>query len=445
MDVKSAVAEINYCNEELEKQMRTKRLRDMLRLLIVGYLIGRNVDRKILDLTRKRESAKIWLLERFKEIEVIHLQLEEISNSATILSSIERKQLISKIQLLAKELSLLKNSNALDREEEYRKVLSKCSEKIILQEKECICGEISKTVCSNSYLEFPQKKRIIDSLRIHQDNISFFEQWKLIDLSFLTSARKDLEANREFVVSYNDKFVERRKREYAHLFKTKKLCLDEEQKKAIVTDDKYNLVVAAAGSGKTEVLVTRIAYLIKQKPRCIEPNRILAIAFQDKARDDIEKRLAENFGVNAVNVKTFHKLGKDIFEKHRGKKFLPNEILNDTRKLSEIDKIYKQKLQDKAFYDLFLEYLRFFNANYNESAEKEAILSEKEASSYVSINNTPVRSRAEKGIMDLFLTHKINGQKIQIEYEPDFGEFQPDFRLTDFDLYIEHWGINKKG
>ena len=56
-----------------------------------------------------------------------------------------------------------------------------------------------------------------------------------------------------------------------------------------------------------------------------------------------------------------------------------------------------------------------------------------------------MKSRAEKEIMDLFLTHKINGQKVQIEYEPDFGEFQPDFRLTDFDLYIENWGINKKG
>ena len=432
MDVKSAVAEINYCNEELGKQMRTKRFRDLLRLLIVGYLIGRNVDIKILELTRRRELAENWLLERFKEIEAINFQLEEIQNNATILSLIERKQLISKIQLLGKELSILKNNNVLVREEEYRKVLSKCSEKIVLQEKKCVCGEISKIVCSNGYLEFQQKKQIIDSIRLNQDNLSFFEQLKLMDLNFLTTARKDLEANRAFVVSYNDKFVEKNKREYAYLFTTKKFCLDEEQKTAIVTDDKYNLVVAAAGSGKTEVLATRIAYLIKQKPHRIEPNRILAIAFQDKAREDIEKRLAENFDITDASVKTFHTLGKDIVEKYRGRKFLHNEILNDTRKLSEVKKIYKQKLQENVFYDLFLEYLRFFNANYNESTEKEAILSQKEASGYVSINNTPVRSRAEKEIMDLFLTHKINGQKIQIEYEPDFGEFQPDFRLTGF-------------
>lgn len=116
MDTKSAVAEITYCSEELAKQMRTKRLRNMLRFLIVGYLIGRNADNKILEFNKKRESAKTWLLERFNEIEAIHLQLEEIRNSAAILSSIERNQLISKIQLLAKELSLLKNNNALNRE-----------------------------------------------------------------------------------------------------------------------------------------------------------------------------------------------------------------------------------------------------------------------------------------------------------------------------------------
>ena len=47
--------------------------------------------------------------------------------------------------------------------------------------------------------------------------------------------------------------------------------------------------------------------------------------------------------------------------------------------------------------------------------------------------------------MDFFLTHKINGEKIKIEYEPDVAEFKPDFRLTEFDIYIEHWGLNEKG
>jgi DNA helicase IV len=445
MDVKSAVVEIDYCNEELEKQMRTKKLRNILRLLIIGYLIGRNVELKILELKRRREFAENWLLERFNEIEAINLQLEEIQNNATILNSIERNLLNSKIQGLAEDLSLLKNNNVSNRKEKYQKVLSKCSEKIVLQEKEGICGEISKIICDDSYLEFPRKKQISDNLTIHQDNLSFFEQWRLLDLNFLNNARKDLETNREFVENYNDRLVEKRKREYEHLFKTKKFCLDEEQKRAIVTDDKYNLVVAAAGSGKTEVLVTRIAYLTQQKSNGIEPNRILAIAFQDKARDEIGRRLAENYDISGVNVKTFHKLGKDIVEKRRDRKFLHNEILNDTQKLSEIKKIYKQKLQEKAFYGLFVEYLRFYNSNYDESIEKANILSQKEAARYISINDTPVRSRAEKEILDLFLTHKINGQKIQIEYEPDFREFQPDFRLTDFDLYLEHWGINKQG
>lgn len=173
MDVKSAVDEITYCNKELEKQMRTKKLRDILRLLIIGFLIGRNVDIRILDLTTKREYAKKWLLERFKEIEFIHLQLAEINNNAAILNPIERNQLNSKIQKIAEDLSILKNKNVLDKEEEYCKVLSKCSEKIAIQEKEYICAEISKIVLNNSYLEFPRQKQIFAILKIHQDIFIF--------------------------------------------------------------------------------------------------------------------------------------------------------------------------------------------------------------------------------------------------------------------------------
>ena len=79
---------------------------------------------------------------------------------------------------------------------------------------------------------------------------------------------------------YNSEFVKQRKSDYRYLWSKGSMNLDDEQQTAIVTDDKYNLVVAAAGSGKTETLITRIAYLIKRKPDGIKPNRILAIAYQ---------------------------------------------------------------------------------------------------------------------------------------------------------------------
>lgn len=443
-DVKSAVSEIIYCDEEIENQLRNKKLRNILRFLIIGFLFGRNIDYEISELKRRRDTAEKWISTRFKEIDAINSQLEELRNNAVILGPIEIKQLVSKIQILVNELQILRN-NRIETEQEYRIRLSECAKEVILQEKEFICKEISKIVLSNSYLEFRSKEQLTNNLKICEANISFFEQSEVIDLNFLSKSRKDLQANKEFAERYNHNFVEKRKIEYAHLFKTKGFSLDEEQKKAIITDDKHNLVVAAAGSGKTEVLATRIAYLINQKPHGIEPNRILAIAFQDKAREDIAKRILENFNITGVNVKTFHTLGKSIVEKNRGRIFIHNEILKDAQKLTEIKKIYERKLQQRAFYNLFLEYLRFFNSESAESSEKEENLAKKKEAKYITVNNTTVSSRAEKEIMDLFLSNKINGKRIQIEYEPSFGEFLPDFRLADFDIYIEHWGINRQG
>ena len=84
------------------------------------------------------------------------------------------------------------------------------------------------------------------------------------------------------VSSYNEQFVRRRMAEYDHLFKKSPFPLDENQKRAVIIDDKHNLVVAGAGSGKTEVLITRIAYLIERKPDTINPERIVALQLRTK-------------------------------------------------------------------------------------------------------------------------------------------------------------------
>ena len=54
-----------------------------------------------------------------------------------------------------------------------------------------------------------------------------------------------------YVDNFNKEFIKRQKKEYAHLFKNDGIELDDDQKTAVITDDKHNLVVAGAGSGKT--------------------------------------------------------------------------------------------------------------------------------------------------------------------------------------------------
>ncbi len=67
-------------------------------------------------------------------------------------------------------------------------------------------------------------------------------------------------------------------------------------------------VLAPAGSGKTKTLINRILNLLNQG---IPPEKILALAFNKKARDEMQERL-ERKGIHGIEVRTFHSLGYEI-------------------------------------------------------------------------------------------------------------------------------------
>ena len=76
------------------------------------------------------------------------------------------------------------------------------------------------------------------------------------------------------------------------------------------------VVIAGAGSGKTKVLISRIAYLIKQCK--VKPQNILATTFTKKASEEMKERLVELIGVEANNVTigTFHSICFSILREH---------------------------------------------------------------------------------------------------------------------------------
>ena len=92
--------------------------------------------------------------------------------------------------------------------------------------------------------------------------------------------------------------------------------LNDMQKEAVMTTEGPLLILAGAGSGKTKVLTTRIAYLIEEKK--VDPYHILAITFTNKAAKEMQSRLVTLIGdvARGVQVSTFHSFGLKILREN---------------------------------------------------------------------------------------------------------------------------------
>ena len=93
--------------------------------------------------------------------------------------------------------------------------------------------------------------------------------------------------------------------------------LNEKQKEAVLSLDGPLLIVAGAGSGKTKVLISRIAHIIEKKKAY--PNQILAVTFTNKAAREMQDRVTKILKKGAVGLPwlgTFHSVCAKLLRKH---------------------------------------------------------------------------------------------------------------------------------
>ena len=93
--------------------------------------------------------------------------------------------------------------------------------------------------------------------------------------------------------------------------------LNDAQKEAVLCLEGPLLIVAGAGSGKTKVLTSRIANIIKEKRAF--PNQILAVTFTNKAAKEMQNRVSALLGSSAVGLSwlgTFHSICAKLLRKH---------------------------------------------------------------------------------------------------------------------------------
>lgn len=254
---------------------------------------------------------------------------------------------------------------------------------------------------------------------------------------------------------YNRSFIEKEKVAHKYLFVKDKLEFDPDQKEAVIVDENVNLIIAGAGSGKTEVITTKIAYLTSRTVNRIDERRILALAYGKEAQLGMQRRLKDGYGLD-INVRTFHSIGYEIVKKAILDDWRPDMIDNgDKRNL--VSSIHNQLLiEDRDYERKVISYLRAYGENSLSETSCEISGTKDEEKTHQALDGTEVKSKQEMEICNFYLCNKMNGYLLKLEYESParwaqiqtergFQTFNPDFFLPDLDIYHEHWALDRQG
>ena len=129
--------------------------------------------------------------------------------------------------------------------------------------------------------------------------------------------------------------------------------LNKEQQEAVLYNDGPLLILAGAGSGKTKVLTTKIAYLIEELD--VLPWEILAITFTNKAALEMKERVDKMIGQKAkdIQISTFHSFGLRILRENYKKLYYYNNfvIMDSDDSLTIVKKILKTLNYDPKIYN----------------------------------------------------------------------------------------------
>ena len=221
--------------------------------------------------------------------------------------------------------------------------------------------------------------------------------------------------------------------------------LDRQQLLCIIKDVHSQLVIAGAGTGKTTTVVGKVKFLLKSG-KC-RPEDILVLSFTNASASEMSQRIAKETGEN-ISASTFHKLGINIITSVDG-------IVPRITKLN-VRKFVKEQLllnmQSEKYMALLGFYLLYNRVVYKSEFEFK---SEDDYEEYlqlnppITINGESVKSYGEMDIANFLMQNGIKyiyEQPYKVDTRTsEYGQYNPDFYLPDYDIYIEYFGINKNG
>lgn len=240
------------------------------------------------------------------------------------------------------------------------------------------------------------------------------------------------------------------------------VSLSDQQREACIRLEDSNLLVAAAGSGKSATMVGKVGYALAKG--LYAPEDILVLAFNRKAAEELEERIARQQGLEkdalGARVTTFHALGRGIIQEVEGR---PPQLANwiehpagEARVISEIvDHLVDT---DEEFRNLWVDLLTLqakadlAPADFDTAEDYRRYIADRvttDGDMVGTLSQIFVRSLQEQRIANWLWIHSID-----FEYERQIGlpqkdgtirHVEPDFYYPLTGTYHEHFAINADG
>jgi len=292
---------------------------------------------------------------------------------------------------------------------------------------------------------------------IQLESLSGFESSK----NHITSFKNTFESLYRILEIRNEKFIEEEiKQTDVLLSNIEGKSLDNQQRKAILTDEDNQLVIAGAGSGKTTTIAGKVKYLTTIQN--INPQSILLISFTRKAADEMRDRVYNKMNID-IPVKTFNKLGLDIIAEVNDLKPSIYDA-NSKSHLERISSFIDHAKESEEYYDLLIDFISYYLKPYKDigefetDAEHNNYLNEQKLEGYKMVekkrgNGQVIHYRERlKSQEEVYIANFLFRNGINYRYEEkyqyktaskQFGQYKPDFYLPDYGVYIEHFGVDE--
>ena len=253
----------------------------------------------------------------------------------------------------------------------------------------------------------------------------------------------------------NSAYIEKEMTRSRALFdRIEALPLTDEQRRAVVVDEAHNLVVAAAGSGKTSVIVAKAAWLVQRGFRT--PSELLLLAFAKDAQEELRGRVVARVGgedSRDIAVRTFHGLGLSIIGEAEGKLPTLARVAEERGALPRLmQQIVGKLITSPETAKVFARWFRDEFAPYKSQDEFQTY---GDYWNYIrqheirSLKGDEVKSFEECEIANFLFLSGIP-YEYERRYEHDTAtslkrQYHPDFYLTGAGIYIEHLALSASG